>query len=200
MSDDAPPVSEACQLLAEVATALPTRTRNELARLLGHSVAMPTPQELREMRLGLLVEMVAQGEIPRTSSYDELRGQRNAAGADWPGSTGLIMHYGTWAAASRGAFDLAFGITLKRARSRTPHMWPSVPYTRKEILRALEVASEKVGQAIGQWEYQELRRVERQLASRTGTPDPRLPDLGVIRRNFGGWDAAISRVALALRT
>ena len=194
MAETAQPVSEACQILAATASALPEQTRHELARLLSHSVAMPTEQELREMRLGLLVEMVKDGTLPRTKDYDELRNARRKAGADWPGSTGLILHYGTWAATSRAAVDLAFHETTNRARARTPHMWPIVPYTRKEIVEALELASEKVGQPIGQWEYVELRRVERQLAWRNGSPDPRYPELGVIRKHFGGWDAAISQI------
>ncbi len=144
------------------------------------------------MRLGLLVELVSEGELPRTRTYDEVRAKRNAAGTKWPASTGLILHYGTWAAASRAAVDLAFDVTTNRARARTPRMWPIVPYTRKEVLEALKLASEKVGQTIGQWEYVELRRVERQLAWRNGSPDPRYPELGVIRKHFGGWDAAIA--------
>ena len=188
------PASEACQILAAVATALPEQTRHELARLLSHSVAMPTNQELREMRLGLLVEMVKDGELPRTKAYDQLRKTRKKAGAAWPSSTGLILHHGTWAAASRAAVDLAFDVTWNRARARTPHMWPIVSYTRQEVIEALELASEKVGQPIGQWEYVELRRVERQLAWRTGAPDPRYPELGVVRKHFGGWDAAISKI------
>lgn len=194
MSDSTRSVSEACQLLSEVATSLPEQTRHELARLLGHSVAMPTMQELREMRVGLLVEMVGHGELPRTRTYDRLRDERNAAGSGWPGSTGLILHFGTWATALRAAVDLAFNITARRDHARTPRPWPSIPYARREIIQALQVASDKVGQPIGQWEYQELRRVERQLASRSGAPDPRYADLNVIRRNFGTWDAAISRV------
>lgn len=147
------------------------------------------------MRLGLLVEMVSEGELPRTRTYDKVRAERNEAGNEWPASTGLILHYGTWAAASRAAVDLAFDTTTNRARARTSRMWPIVPYTRKEVLEALRLASEKVGQTIGQWEYVELRRVERQLAWRNGSPDPRYPELGVIRKHFGGWNAAISLVS-----
>lgn len=192
MAEQARSVGEACQVLAEIASSLPVQTRHELARLLKHSVAAPTAQELREMRLGLLVELVSEGELPRTRTYDKVRAERNAAGNKWPASTGLILHYGTWAAASRAAVDLAFDVTTNRARARTPRMWPIVPYTRKEVLEALKLASEKVGQTIGQWEYVELRRVERQLAWRNGSPDPRYPELGVIRKHFGGWDAAIA--------
>lgn len=192
MAEEGKPVSEACQILVEVTSSLPEKTRLELTRLLSHSVAAPTAQELREMRLGLLVEIVSEGELPTTRSYDEIRNERNAAGNSWPASTGLILHYGTWAAASRAAVDLAFDMTTNRARARTPRMWPIVPYTRKEVLEALKLASEKVGQPIGQWEYVELRRVERQLAWRNGSPDPRYPELGVIRKHFGGWDAALA--------
>lgn len=189
-------VSEAAQMIAEVATDLPERTRSELVRLLGHSVAVPTAQELREMRLGLLVEIVARnGALPSAESYDNARQRRNAEGGNaWPRSTGLASHYGTWTAALRAATDVAFAETPGRIRATTPRLWPLRPYNRQEIVEALERASSKVGQAIGQWEYVELRRIERQLAYRAGAPDPRYPDLGVIRKHFGGWDAAISQM------
>jgi hypothetical protein len=195
MPRDERQVSEVGQLLAEIAPSLPEQTQQELLRLLGHSVAMPSKQELREMRLGLLVEMVSEGELPGVVAYDELRATRNSTGATWPGSTTLILHYGTWAAATRGAVDLAFDVTGGRIRATSPRPWPLAPYTRKEILDALTRSSKKVGQVIGQWEYVELRRVERNLAATSGAPDPRLPDLRVISRSFGNWDRAISQVA-----
>lgn len=196
-SSDAPEVAsvvgEACQLLAAIATELPERSRVELTRLLGHSVVMPTTQELREMRLGLLVELVASsGELPTTETYDHLRTYRNIEGAAWPGSTGLAAHYGTWASVLRAATDVAFAQTPGRIRAITPRPWPLRTYTRAEITEALKRCSRKVGQTIGQWEYVELRRVERQLAARTGAEDPRLPALQVIHKHFGSWEAAAS--------
>lgn len=186
-------VSEAAQMIAEIATDLPESSRTELVRLLGHSVAMPTVQELREMRLGLLVEMVSEtGGLPTADSYDRLRDLRKEQGAEWPRSTGLAAHYGTWTFALRAATDIAFGETLRRARARIPRPWVPRPYSRREIVEALERSSRKVGQVIGQWEYVELRRVERLLAARNGTDDPRLPELQVIHKHFGGWHAAIS--------
>lgn len=193
-------VSEACQLLAAIAADLPARSREELARLLGHSVAMPSNQELREMRLGLLVETITrQGEIPTSTHYDNERERRLANGEDWPRSTGLAAHYGTWTAATRAATDLAYAITPGRIRAATPRPWPLKPYTRTEIREALERASRKVGQVIGQWEYAELRRVERQLAARLGHDDPRLPTLQVIHKHFGSWEGAITAIAPASR-
>lgn len=189
-------VSEAAQMIAEVATDMPEKTRAELARLLGHSVAMPSAQELREMRLGLLVEMVSEtGELPTAENYDQLRELRNEQGAEWPRSTGLASHYGTWASALRAATDIAFGETLRRARARTPKPWAPRPYSREEIVEALDRSSMKVGQVIGQWEYVELRRVERLLAARNGTDDPRFPELQVIHKHFGGWERAIVLVS-----
>jgi hypothetical protein len=183
-------------MIAEVASDMPEKTRAELVRLLGHSVAMPTAQELREMRLGLLVELISEtGELPSADCYDQLRNLRNENGAEWPRSTGLAAHYGTWTAALRGAVDVAFAETPGRVHATTPRLWPLRPYNRQEIVEALERASSKVGQAIGQWEYVELRRVELRLAWSNGSPDPRYPELGVIRKHFGGWDAAVSRIS-----
>jgi len=197
MAEEPRSVGDACQMLAAIATDLPATTRSELVRLLGHSVAMPTTQELREMRLGLLVELVAStGELPTAESYDNARATRNTDGGDWPRSTGLAAHYGTWTAALRAATDVAFAETPGRIRASTPRPWPLRSYTRTEIVEALERSSRKVGQTIGQWEYVELRRVERQLAVRTGGDDPRLPTLQVIHKHFGSWDAAIALVDL----
>ena len=195
MGDGSRSVGDACQMIAAIATDLPATTRTELVRLLGHSVAMPTAQELREMRLGLLVEMVAKdGALPTSEAYDFARGARNAEGGQWPRSTGLAAHYGTWTAALRAATDIAFAQTAGRIRATTPRPWPLRTYSRAEIVEALERSSRKVGQVIGQWEYVELRRVERQLAARTGGDDPRLPALRVIHKHLGGWESAISLV------
>lgn len=183
-------------MIAAIATDLPSKTVSELVRLLGHSVAMPTAQELREMRLGLLVELVAEhGELPTTDTYDQARNERNTQGESWPRSTGLAAHYGTWTAALRAATDVGFAETTCRIRATTPRPWPLRTYTRAEIVQALTWSSRKVGQVIGQWEYVELRRVERQLAARNGKNDPRLPALQVIHKHFGGWDSAISQVS-----
>lgn len=195
MGDGQGTVSEAAQMIAEVATDLPERTRTELVRLLGHSVAIPTTQELREMRLGLLVELVGEsGALPTTETYDRIRNIRNDQGASWPGSTGLAAHYGTWTSALRAATDVAFALTPGRIRAATPRPWPLRTYTRPEIIDAMERSSRKVGHQIGQWEYVELRRVERLLAARVGEEDPRLPALQVIHKHFGGWESAISMV------
>lgn len=187
-------VSEVGEFLASIATSIPPKTRKELIRLLGHSVAAPSKAELREARLGLLVEMVDQGEIPKADAYASLRESRKRKGETWPSHANLILHYGTWANAAKAALDVCFSITPNRAWARTPREWPIVPFTRPEITEALQDSSEKVGRRITQWEYVELRRVERRLAFHQGLPDPRLPELGVIRKHFGDWEKAISKV------
>ncbi len=196
MSDESPSVSEACLLIAEIATSLPDQTTSELRRLLGHSVAMPRNQELREMRLGLLIEMVREGELPLVDSYERERKSRKESGSDWPDGPTLIRRFGSWPTACRGAVDLAFDVTPQRARANGRRLWPGDFYTRGEVLKALRRASRKVGQEIGQWEYVELRRVERRLAAIQGRPDPRLPTLKSISICFGNWDLAI-RLAMS---
>ncbi len=192
MRNEANPVSEACLVLAEIAPQLPDRTRAELTRLLGHSVAMPSDQELREMRLGLLVEMVRDGELPNVGTYGEARTERASQGEVWPDASSLIRHFGNWTTACRAAADLAFNITRNRVGTRTLRLWPKDFYTRAEVEKSLRRASRKVGQTIGQWEYVELRRVERRLAAVQGRPDPRYPELRTICRCFGSWDRAIA--------
>lgn len=187
-------VTEVGEFLASIATSIPEKSRRELVRLLGHSVAAPSMAELREARLGLLVEMVDAGEIPKADDYTRLRKTRAARGENWPSHASLILHFGTWANAAKAALDVCFSVTSKRDWARQPREWPLVPFKRPEIVEALEDSSEKVGRRITQWEYVELRRVERRLASQMGLPDPRLPHLGVIRKNFGDWEKAISKV------
>ena len=187
-------VTEVGEFLAAIATAFPVKTRTELIRLLSHSVAAPTPQEVRQARLGLLAEMVKTGWMPGVNDYEAERKNRLNKQEEWPGSSSLVDYYGTWASAVEAAFDIAFSITPKRSKARERQAWPNVIYSRPDVLEALERCSEKVGQPITQWQYMELRRVERKLAIELGLPDPRLPQLNVIKRNFGGWDQAISKM------
>ena len=192
MKSEVNPVSEACLVIAEVAPQLPHRTRVELTRLLEHSVAAPTDQELREMRLGLLVELVRDGELPNVGTYQEARSERATQGEEWPDAGNLTRHFGNWASTCRAAADLAFNITKNRVKTQTIRLWPKEPYTRLDVEKSLRRASRKVGQLIGQWEYVELRRVERRLAAVQGRPDPRFPELRTICRCFGSWDHAIA--------
>lgn len=81
---------------------------------------MPTAQELREMRLGLLVEMVVKDGEPHTAeAYDGVREKRNEGDDDWPRSTGLASHYGTWTFALRAAADIAIAQTAGRIQVTT---------------------------------------------------------------------------------
>lgn len=188
MTPDSPQgVTEVGEFLARIASAIPEKTRDELVRLLGHSVAMPTMPELREARLGLLTSMMSQGTIPTSTEYNNARQNESE---DWPSHAALVIQYGTWARAATAAMDLCYGMSKHRDKARSPHPWLPKPYERPEILRALDWCSEKVGRPITQWEYVELRRVERRLAVIQGRPDPRLPGIGVIRGNFGTWDSA----------
>ena len=159
MRNDANPFSEACLVIAEIAPQLPDRTRAELTRLLEHSVAMPSDQELREMRLGLLVELVRDGELPNVGAYQEARSKRATQGEEWPDAGSFTRHFGTWASTCRAAADLAFNITKNRVKTQTLRLWPKVPYTRIEVEKSLRRASRTVGQLIGQWDHVELRRV-----------------------------------------
>lgn len=181
-----PQVSEVAEFVAGILPGIPAKTKFELKRLLSHSVAVPTASELREARLGLLVELVSTGELPTVRTYASHR-QESSSEDNWPSVAGLIQHYGTWTRSLQAAIDLHFGATSVRARSRSPLPWTPQPYTRVEIQDALRTASFKVGRPITQWEYSELRRIERKNASMIGLPEPRLPGNQVIRRTFGNW-------------
>lgn len=172
--------------MAGIAPGLPAKTKFELKRLLSHSVSAPSSSELREARLGLLVELVSTGELPTVRTYSVHRNERRTQ-EDWPSVAGLIQHYGTWSRSLQAAVDLHFGATLTGSSARSPVPWVAKPYSRLETQEALQRSCHKVGRVITQWEYSELRRVERRNAALNGLPDPRLPGLSVIRRIFGNW-------------
>lgn len=188
-----PQVSEVAEFVAGIAAGLPAKTKFELKRLLSHSVSAPTSSELREARLGLLMKLVSKGELPTVRTYASHRDNRSLD-EDWPSVAGLIQHYGTWTRSLRAAVDLHFSVTFRRARARSPVPWVSRPYTRVEVQDALRRSCDKVGRLITQWEYTELRRVERRNASVNGLPDPRLPGKAVIRRTFGNWANGIESI------
>jgi hypothetical protein len=184
-------VGEVAEFMAALATQLPEKTRVELVRLLGNSVASPSAQEVREARLGLLAEMFDDGEVPRLAAYAEMRQERTARGEEWPAASSLIAYYGTWTRAVEAAADLRYSISSRLARARNRAMWPARPYTREEVLEGIRRASEKVGRPITQWEYEELRRLEREVAVRHGLPEPRLAGLITVRRRLGSWSRAL---------
>jgi hypothetical protein len=103
-------------------------------------------------------------EVPKLTATHGC-GTRVARGEEWPAASSLVGYYGTWTRAVEAAADLRYSIS-----------WRS---------------SEKVGRPIAQWEYAELRRLERDVAARRDLPEPRLASLLTIRRRLGTWSRAL---------
>ncbi len=183
--------SDAAQLLAEIVPKMPAATRGELMRLLSHTLAAPSPAEIRERRIGLLVELVSSGEAPGVDKYERERRRRGDAGEVWPAHSVLIDHYGRWSRAVSAAVAIWLRGGLARVISSPTRMRWRRSYTREEATEALRRCQRKVGGLLTKPEYEEFRRVERMIAIQTGGADPRLPGPNQIRTLFGGYARAL---------
>jgi hypothetical protein len=196
--------TETAQALATVvsSSAWPQEAVRDLARLLGHGLASPTPAQLREARLGLLIELVSvgTGEFIDTDTYDTARERRVATGEECPTASGLARAYGHWLIAVRAAMRFWFIGGSARVPADHSHVPAGPAYTPAEAIEALNVACEDLRcEVITEWEYEEWRRLRRTAARHAGTPLPRFPSMTPIRKHFGGFDQAL-RQARAQRT
>jgi hypothetical protein len=186
--------SESAQCLAALVPALPEATARNLRILLSQSIALPSGPELRQARLGLLIELVSEttGVLPATERYDHVREQREAeAGEGWPHSTTLIRTYGHWTAAVAAAMALAHRPSANvKARRAEPHKQP--PYTRAEVLEGIARCKDGLGFWPSAWELREYGRLCRHQARLAGAPDPRIPDRQTVLKHFGSWDHALA--------
>jgi hypothetical protein len=169
--------------ISRIAGLLPSATRSDLRRLLAHDLAAPQPDRERAMRLALLCEVLegAGGEVPTVDTYETARRE---ARRDAPAASTLSRHYGGWLLAVRAAAWLAAGASGPAPVVRT--LEPQRPYTRDEVLVALERCRRAVGRWPGAAEYEEWARLRRHLGRRFGSNDQRTPGRGVIIRLFGG--------------
>ena len=182
--------------LAEVLEVLPEPWARDLDRLIAQLLHEYSTTDIREIRLGLIVELVLEdGQAPSWDRYDEAREQRAPAGQVWPDRTTLSAHYGGWVGAVRAAMDLyRIGGRARIPYSRLPAHEAPPPYTREEIERALIKCMLKLGHRPVKQEYVEWSSLERRASRETGSGDPRFPDVSVIRRRYrtqGGYDRAL---------
>jgi hypothetical protein len=181
--------------LAKLVRALSPQAVADLERLLVNSIGAPSAAELREARLGLLVEMVSagDGQIPAVRDYLELRGRRAQAGEDWPTASSLLAAYGSITAAARAAMRLHHDGSQARVPHTHRHARSYSSYTREEVVAALG----RFQREHGSWPRSELEFLTwgealRRAARQGGHPDPRVPTAKPIRKLFGAFGRALT--------
>jgi hypothetical protein len=189
-----PRVSEVAYVIAAIAREFPQATRQQLASMLAHTIAMPENAQLRAQRLGLACELVSMHGPVSVERYEQLRAERDDA--DWPAASTLIEHFGSWAK----VLELALRLETQGHRPpvRSTHRTLSEPrgaYSRQEVIAGLVYAAHVVGYVPGIYEYNEIRRVLRHHARLTGTVIPRLAGQAPIRRLFGSYQGAAAVAA-----
>jgi hypothetical protein len=194
--------SEVAQAMVKLISdhrAVPQQAAEDLARLLGHDLAAPSAGARRQARLGLLIDLVSDGQglfIPSTA-YDEAREARAAAGEDWPTSSSLARVYGHWLVAVKAACRYWYGGGPQRVPSSHAHARPQRGYQPQEIRRALWECQRELELPDGvlptQWEYQEWAQIKRLIARRAGSKT-RVPGLKQIRKAYGSYSAAASAI------
>jgi hypothetical protein len=190
---------EAAQTIEALVPYLPQETANELLRLLVHWLAAPTPAQLRERRIGLLVEIVADetGEVPSTAEYED---RRTLARGSWPHYATLIRAYGHWLKAVEVAMRMHKLGGVARTPSSFAHGGARPGYTRTEACFAIEGFERMFGLMPTEWEFEEWRLLARRLARSAGNPEPRIPGMKQIRKLFGDYARAVETARTRARS
>ncbi|MTD45596.1 hypothetical protein GKE82_24520 [Conexibacter sp. W3-3-2] len=186
---------ETAEAIAAIAPHLPTRTQHDLLRMLEYSIAAPRRQEWREARLGLLCELVLamHGEVPNADDYKRLRQERLNQGEVWPAQSSLSENFGGWIRAVRTAFQLAYPDPRRNSTGHRNPDYESKAYTREELVDALRAARRDLHHWPSRIEYEEWRRLSRELARNLGRGRTRVPSIGTIERNFGTYPRAVQQ-------
>ena len=191
--------SETARAFAAIAPSLPEATRRELRRQLAHSLAAPSPQELRAGRLGLAVLLVEQGggELPTSADYDAARRDPRYAEDDWPSRAQLTDAYGDWLSVLRVALALTRtprpgGLSYERARTGKGG------YTRQDVTNAIQRARREIGAWPNSTTYPEWARLAGRAARQHGQAEPRIPSMSAIASRFGNWTAALEHAQRAV--
>jgi hypothetical protein len=183
---------EAVRVIRDILPGVNDSTLKELRSLVAYSLAAPSSSELREQRLGLLVEIVAAGpaRIPLGEEYESERASRMESGEEWPSRSQLSRAYGSWLLAVSAAME------LDRPRGDTlPPSYQARPvsgrrHTRQDAIRAIVRCRDEIGIWPTQSDYLQWRRILRHTGRLYGPREPRLPDTKVLRRLFGSWTRA----------
>lgn len=189
-------VSEAAELIARLIPVLPERTVADLSRLLQRRLTNFDYKAVRYARLGLLIDIVSAGtgELPSTRDYECQRERRMQTGeTDWPTHSTLTVAYGGWVRAVRAAMLLWLDGSSSRTPNSNHHNSFEPAYGHQEAVDAVRACRDALGLWPTEWEYDEWRRVSRELARNSGCPYPRYPGRGVWRKLFGTWEALVAR-------
>lgn len=183
---------ETVRVIRDILPGVSEPTLRELRSLLAYSLSAPSSSELREQRLGLLVEMIARApaRIPLGEEYESQRAGRIASGEEWPSRSQLSRAYGSWLLAVSAAME------LDRPRGDTlPPSYQARPvsgrrHTRQDAIRAIVRCHDEIGTWPTQSDYLQWRRILRHTGRLYGPGEPRLPDIKALRRLFGSWTRA----------
>lgn len=189
-------VNEAATAIAELvaSSGFPKQAARDLARLLGHELAVDDTPSLRFARLGLLQSLVAQtGEFVSSSYYEHVRAERRAQNEEWPTAATLSRLYGSWISAVKAACRFIFHGGSTRVASSHAHCLPQRSYQPTDIIDALIRCQDELGLRDTwptQWEYEEWAKIKRDLSHKSGNPC-RLPGLKQIRDAYGSFANAV---------
>ena len=127
--------SETVRVIRDILPGVNERTLRELRALIAYSLAAPSSAELREQRLGLLVQIVARdpARIPLGEEYETERGRRAPCGEEWPSRSQLSRAYGSWLHAVSAAMELIVHAPTPQppATRRAPHPADATPAARQ---------------------------------------------------------------------
>jgi hypothetical protein len=101
-------VAQAMVKLVSDRDAFPQQAAEDLARLLGHDLAVTSPGARRQARLGLLIDLVShgQGQFIASTTYEAARLEQSSSGLEWPTASALCRAYWTLACGSEGRLPL----------------------------------------------------------------------------------------------
>lgn len=193
--------SEVAQAIASFVPALTDKAAEDLKRLLARTLTLPSPAELREARLGLLIDLVTElsGEVPSIELYNQSRAERlSENGQRWPAHTTLIRAYGShWLAAVKAAMRVAFEGSNHHVSHDNHHHQFKASYERDECIDAVRQCAEAIGCMPTLSEYNDWAILMRRGARAAGQPEPRLPSRETVIKVWGSWERlarAASRV------
>lgn len=163
-----------------------------LYEMLSHRLGCKPAALARYEKLGLLVEIIAEGtgEVPSVETYQRRRAEAADRGESWPSHAALAKAYLGWTRAVDAAMKLHFGTRQVPVSSRyLKKAFKDGAYSNAEILASIGKCRDAIGFWPTQWEYQHWGRIQRKLARRSGIT-PRIPGIDVVRRAFGSYDVA----------
>jgi hypothetical protein len=200
-SEHEPTPPDAVAFAIRLIRVLDATGKRDLERLLAADLALPTAAELREARLGTLVDMLGDnGEAPSAPGYEIERERvaRLPGVGKPPAASTLLRAYGDdWDRVVKAAYELRkYG---SASRVKTTHKCArggrvkDNSYTREEVFAAI-IRFRDSHQ--GTWpsgnQYFKWAGTLRRRAREGGHPDPRLPSASGIKPHFKRFADAVT--------